>query len=141
MQSPDGTVRSLDVYVNKAAEDKLDACKPLAHQILMSVAPGTKKLQLEAGERRLSAYSKDFEISITVNKNTVVTTQVGPDFLVHRIIVLGQLGRRFGQHWRIYWKPSPLQSRGKKGSGNPLWKESRMVLGRREKQSAKRSVN
>ena len=32
--------------------------------MLLSVAQGKKKLQLEAGERRLSAHSKDREISI-----------------------------------------------------------------------------
>ena len=32
------------------------------------------------------------EISITVPKNTVATRQDGPDFLVHRLIVLRRLG-------------------------------------------------
>jgi hypothetical protein len=92
VQSDDRTIQSLDVYVNRAAEKNLKDCRMLAHRILTSVAPGGKKLQLEAGERRLFAYSRDLEISIVVDKDTAVTTQKGPDFLVHRIVVLGQLG-------------------------------------------------
>lgn len=78
------------------AEKDLEGCKAVAHRILLSVAPGKKKLQLAAGERRLFAYSKDLEISITVPKNTVATKQDGPDFLVHRLIVLGRLGADSG---------------------------------------------
>src|SRR5262249_37412175 len=70
----------------------LKACKTLGHQILLSVAPGKKKLDLTAGERRLFAYSQDVEISVMVPRNTVAATQVGPDFLAHRLIGLGPLG-------------------------------------------------
>jgi len=96
VESADRTIQSLDVYVNTAAEKDLEGCKAVAHRILMSVAPGKKELQLAAGERRLFANSKDLEISITVPKNTVATKQVGPDFLVHRLIVLGRLGADSG---------------------------------------------
>jgi hypothetical protein len=96
VQSGDRTIQSLDVYVNAAAEKDLEGCKAVAHQILLSVAPGKKKLDLAAGERRLFVYSKDLEISITVPKNTVATKQVGPDFLVHRLIVLGAVGSDSG---------------------------------------------
>jgi hypothetical protein len=90
--SDDHTIQSLDVYVNKAAEKDMGACKALAREILLSVVQGKKKLQCEAGQRRLSAFSKDLEISANVDKNTVATTQEGPDFLVHRLVVLGKLG-------------------------------------------------
>jgi hypothetical protein len=90
--SDDRTIQSLDVYVNAAAEKDVQGCRAVAHQILMSVAQGKKRLKLAAGERRLFAYSKDLEISVTVPKNMVTTKQVGPDFLVHRLIVLGRLG-------------------------------------------------
>ena len=92
VESNDRTIQSIDVYVNAAAEQDLEGCKAVAHQILLSVAPGKKELQLAAGERRLFAYSKDLEISVTVPKNMVATKQDGPDFLVHRLIVLGRLG-------------------------------------------------
>lgn len=96
VESDDRTIQSLDVYVNAAGEKDLKNCKTIAHQILLSVAPGKKTLQLEAGERRLSAIFGDQEISITVPKDTAVTTQVGPDFLVHQLIVLGRLGSNSG---------------------------------------------
>ena len=44
VESADRTIQSLDVYVNSAAEKDLEGCKALAHQILLSVAPGKKKL-------------------------------------------------------------------------------------------------
>jgi hypothetical protein len=96
VRSEDRTIQSIDVYVNPAAEKDLKACKTLARQILLSVAPGKKKLDLTPGERRLFAYSKDLEISVIVARNTVATKQVGPDFLVHRLIVLGPLGSDAG---------------------------------------------
>jgi hypothetical protein len=92
VESNDRTIQSLDVYVNAATEKDFEGCKAVAHQILLSVAPGKKELKLEPGERRLFAYSKDLEISVTVPKNMVATKQVGPDFLVHRLITLGRLG-------------------------------------------------
>ncbi len=92
VESDDRTIQSLDVYVNAAAEQDLEGCKAVARQILLSVAPGRKRLNLAAGARRLFAYSEEFEISVTVPQNMVATKQVGPDFLVHRLIVLGRLG-------------------------------------------------
>ncbi len=117
VQSGDRTVQTLDVYINAAAEKDLKGCKALAHQILLSVASGKKKLQYAAGERRLFAYSKDLEISVTAPKNTVATKQVGPDFLVHRLIVLGQLGSDSGSIL-IYVGGHPDYEPGaKKGEG------------------------
>ena len=95
-ESADQTIQSLDVYVNPTAEKDMEGCKAVAHRILLSAAPGKKSLQLAAGERRLFAYSKDLGISIMVPKNTVATRQDGPDFLVHRLIVLGRLGADSG---------------------------------------------
>jgi hypothetical protein len=117
VESEDRTIQSLDVYVNAAGEKDLKGCKIVAHQILLSVAPGKKKLQYAAGERRLFAYSKDLEIAATVPKNTVATKQVGPDFLVHGLIVLGQLGSDSGSIL-IYVGGHPDYEPGaKKGEG------------------------
>lgn len=96
IQLRDRTIQSLDVYINGHAEKDLKGCKDVAHRILLSPAPGKKSLDLTAGERRLPVDSKDLEISVTVPKNTVATRQVGPDFLVHRLIVLGPLGSTSG---------------------------------------------
>jgi len=92
VESDDRTIQSFDVFVNAAAENDTQGCEAIAHQILMSVAQGKKRLHLSGGERRLFAYAEDFEISVTVPKNMVTTKQLGPDFLVHRLIVLGRLG-------------------------------------------------
>jgi hypothetical protein len=82
-----------------------------------TVAPGTKKLQLAAGERRLFAFSKALEISVMVPANTVATKQVGPDFLVHRLIILGRLGADSGS-MGIYIGVYPnLKPGAKKGVG------------------------
>ncbi len=123
VQSTDRTIQSLDVYVNAVAEKDLKGCKAVASQILLSVAPGKRTLNLAAGERRLYVYSKDREISVTVPKNTVATKQVGPDFLVHRLIVLGPLAAD-SDSILIYAGFAPNYEPGaKKGDG--------MLLGKR----------
>jgi hypothetical protein len=96
VRSGDQTIQSLDVYVNAAAEKDLEGCRTIGHRILLSAAPGKRRLRLAAGERLL-AFSKDLEISIIVPKDTAVTRQVGPDFLVQRLIVLGRLGADSGR--------------------------------------------
>jgi hypothetical protein len=117
VESNDRTIQSLDVYVNAAAEKDLQGCKAIARQILLSVAAGTRRLQLAAGERRLFAFSKDSEISIMVPANTVATKEVGPDFLVHRLIVLERLGADSG-HIGIYVGNHPdFEPGAKKGEG------------------------
>jgi hypothetical protein len=116
VKSGDQTIQSLDVYVNAAAEKDLEGCKAVARRILLSVAPGKKRLRLAAGERRL-AFSKDLEIAITVPKDTAVTRQVGPDFLVQRLIVLGRLGADAGR-MGIYLGAHPdFQAGASRGQG------------------------
>jgi hypothetical protein len=94
--SHDRTIQSFDVCVNAAAEKDMEGCRAIGDRILRSVAPGKKKLRLGPGERRL-AFSKDMEISILVPKDTAVIRQVGPDFLIQRLIVLGRLGAESGR--------------------------------------------
>jgi hypothetical protein len=90
--SADGTVQTLDVYVNPAAAADPAGCAAIAEKVLSSVAPGPKPLRLAAGERRLDAFSDEVEIAVTVPEGTAATKQAGPDFLVHRLIALGPLG-------------------------------------------------
>ena len=59
VESGDRTIQSLDVYVNAVGEKDLKGWRPVAHQILLSVAQGKKQLRLEAGERRLFANLED----------------------------------------------------------------------------------
>ncbi len=96
VESHDRTIQSLDVYVNAAGEKDLKGCKAVAREILSSVAPGAKTLKLGVGERRLSTGTKDREIAVTVPMNMVATKQIGPDFLVHRLIAVGRLGHDVG---------------------------------------------
>lgn len=123
IESADRTIQSLDLYLNAAAEKDMDGCKTVARQILLSVAPGKKKLKLAAGERRLSGISEDLEISIMVPKNLVATRQDGPDFLVHRLVILGRLGAETGSIG-IYVGNHPSFDAGTKKSNG-------MILGRK----------
>ena len=134
VESADQTIQSLDVYVNAAAEKDLEGCKRVAREILSSVAPGKKKLQLAAGQRRLFAYSKDVEISIIVPENTAAMTQVGVDFLVHRLIVLGRLGGDsasigvyVGEH--PAFRPKPKMGEGVMFGKKIEWQSSREGTG------------
>jgi hypothetical protein len=115
--SGDRTIQSLDVYVNTAAEKDLKGCKAVAHQIILSVAPGKKKLQFSAGERLLYAFSKDWAISVTVPNNTVATKQTGADFVVHRLIVLGRLGSDVGSILIYVGSHPHLEAGAKKAEG------------------------
>ncbi len=123
VESSDRTIQSLDIYVNSTAEKDLAGCTAIAHRILLSVAPGKKRLPLGAGERRLSADSKRQEISITVPKNTIATRQDGPDFLVHRLTVVGQLGADSGSIG-IYIGNHPSFNPGEKSCGDDVRQES-----------------
>jgi hypothetical protein len=116
------TIQSLDVYVNAAAEKHMAACRALAHRILLSVATGKRKLEMRAGERRLSAFSKKVEISVLVDANTVATTQAGPDFLVHRLIALGPLGADSGTVGIYVGHHPDFEPGMKKGSGTMFGK-------------------
>lgn len=90
---PDGTVQTVFVYVNPQAARDLTGCSTAAERILATLAPGPRKLRLDAGKRTLATLSPDAEIVVTVPKNIVVTTQNGPDFLVQRLKVVGWLGK------------------------------------------------
>ncbi len=96
IQSADRTVQSFDIFINLAAENDLKRYKGVAHDILLSIVSGKRKPDLTPGERRLFAFSKELEIAVSVGKNMLVTRQDGSDFLVHRIVALGQLGTPSG---------------------------------------------
>lgn len=115
--SADRTIQSVDVYITPGAEKDMKACRALADQTLRSVAPGKRKLQLAAGERRLSAYSNDLEISVKAPANMAATKQDGPDFLVHRLIVLGKLGADSGSILVYVGNHPDFQPGPKKGQG------------------------
>ncbi len=107
----------------KDVREWLAGCKAIAHRILLSVAPGKKILPLGAGERRLFADSKRQEIAITVPKNTIATRQDGPDFLVHRLTVLGRLGADSGSIGIYIGNHPSFNPRAKKAEGTMFGKK------------------
>jgi len=96
---PDGSVQNLVWYVNNAAATQFSAALNLAKSIAATIAPGTRPLGSTGGERELSAHSKTKSAFITVPEGYVVTTQHGPDFivhLVHKVTVFGDRGASLG---------------------------------------------
>jgi hypothetical protein len=57
--SADGTVQSLDAYINPAGAKDLGGASALARRALRTVAPGGRRLAVEAGERRFKSGSSD----------------------------------------------------------------------------------
>lgn len=117
---PDSTVQTVFVYVNPAAAKDLAGCSAAAERILATLSPGARKLRLGAGPRRLATLSPDAEVVVNVPRNVVVTTQLGPDFLVQRIRVVGKLGAG-SDMIGFYLGHAPSFERGKKASDGTLF--------------------
>jgi hypothetical protein len=83
--SPDGSVRNFMWYVNPQAASQFEADLKLAESMAETIAPGTKTLDTSGGERELSAYSKTKSVVASIPKGYALTTQQGPDFIVHHI--------------------------------------------------------
>lgn len=82
---PDGTVRNLMWYVNPQAASQSEAVLRLAESMAETIAPGTKTLDTTGGERELSSNSKTKSVFAAIPKGYALTTQHGPDFIVHHI--------------------------------------------------------
>lgn len=117
---PDSTVQTVFVYVNPEAAKDLAGCSAAAERILATVAPGARKLRADGGERRLATLAPDAEILVSVPKNVVVTTQLGRDFLVQRIRVLGRLGQS-SDSIGLYLGHAPSFKPAKKASDGTLF--------------------
>lgn len=77
----DGTVQATHVFVNpEVVAAGSGGCQALALERLRSLAPGTRKLDLTAGTRRLGD-----EFEIDVPSGFSVSMQAGPDFDVHHV--------------------------------------------------------
>ena len=98
VETPDRTIRTIDVYANRTAARDPEACRSLAHKILVTVALGPKTLQLGAGVRRLEFSEEEgLYISMTVPQGVATTREMNIDFLIYRVIVLGPLGSDSGR--------------------------------------------
>ncbi len=102
---PDGLVRSLIWYVNPAGAAQFQAATNLAKTIAKTVTPGAKTLNVTPGKRELSIYSPTKSVYVSIPADYAVSTQVGPDFLVHhirKIVAFGDpeasLGVYLGDH-------------------------------------------
>jgi hypothetical protein len=82
---PDGSVQNLVWYVNPAGAIQFSAASNLAQSIAKTIAPGVRGLDITSGVRELSVYSKTKSVFVTVPQGYVVTTQHGPDFIVHHV--------------------------------------------------------
>lgn len=117
VMSADRSIQSFDLYTNAAGEKNLVALRSVFREIVLSVAPGKKTLNLEAGERRLFVYSKDTQVLMKVPGNTVLTRRNGPDFLVYNLTEMGSLGTPAG-NMLIYAGGHPNYEPGeKRGAG------------------------
>jgi hypothetical protein len=88
----DGTVQYVAFYVNRSAAKDFNAATVLAGSMAKTIAAGPRRLNTSAGEREFSAYSPKNVIFATVPDGYVVTTQDGPDFMVHHVRKMVRLG-------------------------------------------------
>jgi hypothetical protein len=84
----DGTVQYLDFYNNPPAAEDAAGATALARRIAATLAPGPRRLALTAGSRALSDGLK-----LQVPAGYALTRQDGPDFSVHHVRKLVQLGQ------------------------------------------------
>ena len=57
-----------------------------------TIAPGTKTLDTTGGDRELSAFSKTKSVFASIPQGYAITTQHGPDFIVHHINKIVRFG-------------------------------------------------
>lgn len=85
---PDGTVQYVAFYINPPAAEDVPGATGLARRIAATLGPGPRRLALTAGSRALSDGLK-----LQVPAGYALTRQDGPDFSVHHVRKLVQLGQ------------------------------------------------
>src|ERR1041385_1783407 len=116
----DGTVQFVAFYVNRSAAKEFNAASALAGAIAKTIAAGPRRLNSSAGEREFSAYSPKNSILATVPDGYVVTTQDGPDFMVHHVRKMVRLGET-AESLGLYVGDHPSSNReGFKETGNAV---------------------
>jgi hypothetical protein len=110
---PDGFVQTISFYVNPAsakgegcsaqiraanasglpkAPGDLPGCTALARAIASTLSAGPRRLDMAGGERKLVGQYNDDTFVAKVPAGTNITTQKGPDFTVHRVLMPVDLG-------------------------------------------------
>lgn len=84
----DGTVQYVAFYINPPAAEDVAGATDLARRIAATLGPGPRRLALTAGSRSLTDGLK-----LQVPAGYAITRQDGPDFSVHHVRKLVQLGQ------------------------------------------------
>lgn len=129
---PDGTAQFVAFYANpEAALTDAAGCTKLAGQILATYRSGGAQLSLTGGAQTLFAWQH--ELHIDVPAGWVVTTTMGPDFVVHRGRQLtpfgapsASLGLYLGGHPNAQYdqlgeQTRPTQTSGKLAGAAVVW--------------------
>ena len=100
---PDGSVQKLQIGTFSATARDLARCRNLGRELARTAVPGTRSLAAPAGPRPFTGPRG--AARATVPAGWVLTTQDGPDFVVHRFRLLSdfptagpQLGIYVGDH-------------------------------------------
>jgi len=90
-QTADGLVQRVDFVANHAAVLNVAGCTPLAKTLAQSLAGGTRKVDLSAGQRKFSNHH------LKVPADVVMSTERGPDFTVYHFYPVVPLGAPSGE--------------------------------------------
>jgi hypothetical protein len=112
---PDKTILNLTVFANPEAYKNRDDCLRVSRAILKSVRAGGRPMRAQAGLRRLHVYSEDKELALTLPEGFVLTTQRGPDFLVHHLRSVCPFGDR-PQALSLYYGGHPAYMHDRRGN-------------------------
>ena len=88
---PDGTLQGLAIFANRALARREADTVALARRIAATVEGGNKRIGAE-GDRVLSLLAEPGRLRMRLPTGFVVSTQNGPDFLVHRLRKLMPIG-------------------------------------------------
>jgi hypothetical protein len=88
---PDGTLQGLAIFANRALSRREADTVALARRIAATVEGGDKRIGAES-DRVLSLLGAPGRLRLHLPKGFAVSTQTGPDFLVHRLRKLVPIG-------------------------------------------------
>jgi hypothetical protein len=97
----DNTVIRLAVYFNPEFHKENTIAQALAEKIIKSIKPGSRKLNTTEDTEVFNIFSDQYKLAIDFHGNFCHYTQIGPDFLVHRVLELVEFGSN-GKSISIY---------------------------------------
>ncbi|MEN6627859.1 MAG: hypothetical protein ABFD69_16665 [Candidatus Sumerlaeia bacterium] len=101
----DGTVLRVSVYFNPSFHKAPNRCRELTQRILASIATGPRRLNLDAGVKKLDLRADG--ITLSTPRNWVYTVQDGIDFTVYHLTEMSEF-EQLSKNISIYvgWCPS-----------------------------------